>query len=131
MGKKYWEKMGLSPPTKQNINVEGERSEKKERKERKEAYKRAHEIRQFETALFWTRGTYYWAFILAAFTAHFALLSSLFNAERYPFSLCNVYSLPRLSLLALIITSLFCYFFSLCWVLMNKGSKFWQENWEK
>ena len=32
MGKKYWEKMGLSPPTKQNINVEGERSEKKERK---------------------------------------------------------------------------------------------------
>ena len=43
MGKKYWEKMGLSPPTKQNINVEGERSDKRESKERKEAYKRAHE----------------------------------------------------------------------------------------
>ena len=101
------------------------------KEQRKEAYKRAHEIRKFEIELFWKRGTYYWAFILAAFTAHFALLSSLFDVERYPFSLCNVYSLPRLSLLALMITSLFCYFFSLCWVLMNKGSKFWQENWEK
>ena len=136
MGKKYWEKMGLSPPTKQNINVEGERSEKKERKERKEAYKRAHEIRQFETALFWTRGTYYWAFILAAFTAHFALLHILFSScisskgcrLHLECELCN---LPKLYLFALLITAIFCYFFSLCWVLMNKGSKFWQENWEE
>lgn len=116
----YWECMGLDKSPSEDC-----------KEQRKEAYKRAHEIRKFEIELFWKRGTYYWAFILAAFTAHFALLSSLFNAERYPFSLCNVYSLPRLSLLALIITSLFCYFFSLCWVLMNKGSKFWQENWEK
>lgn len=136
MGKKYWEKMGLSPPTKQNINVEGERSEKKERKERKEAYKRAHEIRQFETALFWTRGTYYWAFILAAFTAHFALLHILFSScisskgcrLHLECELCN---LPKLYLFALLITAIVCYFFSLCWVLMNKGSKFWQENWEE
>ena len=116
----YWDCMGLlSYPS---VNC---------KKQRKEAYKRAHEIRQFEIQLFWTRGTYYWAFILAAFTAHFALLSLLFDVEHYPFSFYNVYNLPRFSLLALIITSLFCYFFSLCWVLMNKGSKFWQENWEK
>ena len=122
MGKKYWGKMELSAPSEENPDKKAQK---------KEAYKRAHEIRQFEIELFWTRGTYYWAFILAAFTVHFALLSLLFDVEHYPFSLYNVYNLPRFSLVALIITSLFCYFFSLCWVLMNKGSKFWQENWEE
>ena len=116
----YWECMGF--PLDPSVNC---------KTQREEAYKRAHEIRQFEIELFWTRGTYYWAFILAAFTAHFALLSLLFDVEHYPFSLSNLYDLPRFSLVALIITSLFCYFFSLCWVLMNKGSKFWQENWEE
>lgn len=71
----------------------------------KEAYNQVADIRKFEIDLFWKRGTYYWAFILAAFTAHFALL-------------------------ALAITAFFCFFFSLAWTLVNKGSKFWQKNWE-
>ena len=130
MGKKYWGKMELPAPSSEE-NPDKEAQKEEVHKKRKEAYKRAHEIRQFEIQLFWTRGTYYWAFILAAFTAHFALLSLLFDVEHYPFSLYNLCNLSRFSLLALIITSLFCYFFSLCWVLMNKGSKFWQENWEE
>ena len=121
----YWECMGLLPDPSVDC-----------KKQRKEAYKRAHEIRQFEIELFWTRGTYYWAFILAAFTAHFVLLHILFSScisssGCLPLSECELCNLPGVYLFALIITALFCYFFSLCWVLMNKGSKFWQENWEE
>ena len=38
--------------------------------------------------------------------------------------------LPGLSLFALAVTAFFCFFFSLAWTLVNKGSKFWQKNWE-
>lgn len=100
----------------------------KARKKRFEAYSKAHEIRKFEIELFWKRATYYWAFILAALTAHFALVGMLFREK--DFSIPQLYMLPGLSLFALAITAFFCFLFSLCWVLMNKGSKFWQKNWE-
>lgn len=100
----------------------------------KEAYKQAADIRKFEIELFWKRGTYYWAFILAAFTAHFALIGMIFstfsNNMNKELSLQNMTELPGLSLLALTITAFFCFFFSLAWTLVNKGSKFWQKNWE-
>ena len=100
----------------------------------KEAYKQAADIRKFEIELFWKRGTYYWAFILAAFTAHFALLGMLFSTcsptMNQEFSLKNLCALPGLSLFTLALTAFFCFFFSLAWTLVNKGSKFWQKNWE-
>ena len=99
-----------------------------------EAYKQAADIRKFEIELFWKRGTYYWAFILAAFTAHFALLGMIFSTfskdVNKELSLKNMCDLPGLSLFALAITAFFCFFFSLAWTLVNKGSKFWQKNWE-
>lgn len=95
-----------------------------------EAYKQAADIRKFEIELFWKRATYYWAFILAAFTAHFALLGMLFSDCEKNFSLSEIYCLPGLSLFALATTSLVCFFFSFAWTLVNKGSKFWQKNWE-
>lgn len=115
----YWEKMKMSATD----------MTKKSKEKRYEAYVRAHEMRKFEIKLFWRRATYYWAFILAAFTAHFALLGMLFNGK--DFSIPELYKLPGLSLFALAITALFCFVFSFCWVLMNKGSKFWQKNWER
>jgi|GEM_PF-676302 len=132
----YWECMKLDPPIKDGKNdgskvfcCDENPAKGTESDRRYEAYRKAHEIRQFEIGLFWQRATYYWAFILAAFTAHFALLGLLFSGEK-DFSIPELYNLPGLSLFALSITSFFCYFFSLCWVLMNKGSKFWQNNWE-
>ncbi len=99
-----------------------------------EAYKQAADIRKFEIGLFWKRGTYYWAFILAAFTTHFALLGMIFSTFsediNKSFSLENMCKLPGLSLFSLDITAFFCFFFSLAWTLVNKGSKFWQKNWE-
>lgn len=100
----------------------------------KEAYKQAANIRKFEIELFWKRGTYYWAFILAAFTAHFALIGMIFSTFseniNKELSLKNMCELPGLSLFALAVTAFFCFFFSLAWTLVNKGSKFWQKNWE-
>lgn len=117
----YWQKMKLDVSDMTEL----------EKEKRKEAYEKAHEIRKFEIGLFWQRATYYWAFILAAFTAHFALIGVLFGNEKKAFSIPELCKLPGLSLFALAVTAFFCYFFSLCWVLMNKGSKFWQKNWEK
>lgn len=117
----YWEKM----------KIDSSDMTENAKQKRKEAYEKAHSIRQFEIGLFWQRATYYWAFILAAFTAHFALIGMLFDSEKEKtFSIKKLYDLSGLSLFALAVTAFFCYFFSLCWVLMNKGSKFWQKNWE-
>ena len=117
----YWEKMSLD-----SSDVTDN-----ETKRRREAYEKAHDIRKFEIGLFWQRATYYWAFILAAFTAHFALIGLLFDPERgKELSITELLNLPGLSLFALIITSFFCFFFCICWVMMNKGSKYWQKNWE-
>lgn len=97
-----------------------------------EALKIAHDIRKFEIELFWKRGTYYWAFILGAFTAHFALLGMLFDKDSCrEFSLEKFFNLSGMSLFSLAITALFCFIFSFSWCLVNKGSKFWQENWEE
>lgn len=99
-----------------------------------EAYKQTADIRKFEIELFWKRGTYYWAFILAAFTAHFALLGLIFSTfsenVNKELSLKNMCELPGLSLFLLAVTAFFCFFFSIAWTLVNKGSKFWQKNWE-
>lgn len=74
----------------------------------------ALDIRKFEIELYWKRGTYFWAFIATAFagyalsykaTAHDSWLSILFSA------------------LGLV--------FSFAWYLVNRGSKFWQSNWER
>ena len=116
----YWKQM----------KIDASDAIKNELEKRKEAYEKAHDIRKFEIGLFWQRATYYWAFILAAFTAHFALIGMLFGNENSDFSMSELYKFPDFSLFALAVIAFFCYFFSLCWILMNKGSKFWQKNWE-
>lgn len=66
--------------------------------------------RQFEIDLFWKRSLFFWGFIGAAFVGIGALK----------------YEQPALSLLV----SSFGFVCSLCWTLANRGSKFWQEQWE-
>lgn len=107
---------------------------KEERQRITNASSRARDTRKFETQLFWERGKYYWAFILGAFTAHFYCLSMVLdngNKEQKQFSLCTFLNLPTLAIVFLALTSFVCFFFCLAWTLMNKGSKFWQKNWER
>jgi uncharacterized membrane protein len=87
----------------------------------KEKAKKALEIaldnRKFEIGLYWQRAAYFWALIAAAFAGYFAVLSAesthLHDKE---------YLAYILSCIGLI--------FTWAWFLVNRGSKFWQENWE-
>jgi hypothetical protein len=80
----------------------------------KDTLARAHEIRKFEIELYWKRATYFWAFQLVAFTA----LGLLFKAgDQYSQRLIIPGSIG-------VITGFAGY-------LTARGSKFWQENWEK
>jgi hypothetical protein len=69
------------------------------------------QIRNFEIELFWKRSLFFWGFIASAFVG-FATLY-----DKNPF-----YS---------IVIAHFGLICSLCWTLLNRGSKFWQENWER
>jgi hypothetical protein len=81
------------------------------REGRAEALKNALEIRKFEIELYWSRASYFWAIIAAAFAGFFAL------GERADTSDGFIVSCMGLS-------------FSLAWYLVNRGSAFWQRNWE-
>lgn len=76
----------------------------------------ALDTRKFEIELYWKRATYFWAFIAASVTAYFVILTS-----------GNIEDFKHLT----IIISLIGYLFSLGWYFVNRGSKYWQENWER
>jgi hypothetical protein len=75
------------------------------------ALERAWKVRNFEIELYWKRALYFWGFIALSFTWHFFAIKEGDNA------------------LALI-ASYAGLVFSIAWFLVNKASKFWQENWE-
>ena len=74
------------------------------------ALEEARENRKFEIELYWKRAAYFWVFIAAAFGGY-----STLPAARQG--------------LAFLIASL-GFIFSLAWYFVNRGSKFWQQNWE-
>jgi len=76
------------------------------------------DIRKFEIDLYWKRATYFWAFIAASLTGYGLTITS-----------DNPDAEGVLKFQFIIIC--FGLIFSLAWYLVNKGSKFWQENWEK
>lgn len=75
----------------------------------------ALDIRKFEIELYWKRATYFWAFIAASFAGYALTYKTAANHE------------PWLSLLF----SALGLIFSFTWYLVNRGSKFWQNNWER
>lgn len=85
-------------------------------KKAEEALDLALDIRKFEIGLYWQRTAYFWALIAAAFAGYFAVLS----AEKVEHREFNAFALACIGLV-----------FSLAWFLVNRGSKFWQENWER
>jgi hypothetical protein len=74
-----------------------------------EAFRYAVETRKLEIELYWKRAGYFWALIAVAFAGYHH-----YNAARFQF---------LVSCLGLL--------FSLGWYLVNRGSKYWQDNWEK
>ncbi|MEX2450285.1 MAG: hypothetical protein WD407_05465 [Rhodospirillales bacterium] len=80
----------------------------------KERLKLSIETRQLEIELFWKRSLFFWGFIASAFVAYAALLDACISQKE-------------------ILLTIACFGFicSLAWTLVNRGSKYWQENWEQ
>lgn len=101
-------------------------SEKEKDKELKTSSKQknalncALDIRKFEISLYWKRATYFWAFIAAIFAGFFILIT---NCEPKDDCLSH-------SDFVILIIILLGYIFSFSWYLVNRGSKYWQKNWE-
>ena len=87
-------------------------------KKAKAALNRAHEIRKFEIDLLWKRAIYVGAFQ----TLLFAALGASFSFEKEGETSIDILRLT------ICVVGIFSAFF---WYLINKGSKFWHENWEK
>lgn len=90
-------------------------------RKRFQALKEAQDVRKFEIDLYWKRTGFFWAFITIIYTAFFHVL-------------CKYTECPgKYALFVPVISALsgLGFFFSVAWHLVNKGSKFWQENWEK
>ena len=79
------------------------------------ALARAHEIRKFEIDLYWKRATYFWTLIAATLVGFVAVQTSSVASSRTDMSVL----LANLGIV-----------FSFGWFCVNRGSKFWQENWE-
>ncbi|WP_444899867.1 hypothetical protein ACJJIX_04140 [Microbulbifer sp. VAAC004] len=82
---------------------------------RKKALEHALDIRKFEIELYWKRATYFWTFIGAIFAGYIAIQASKSDLKQD---------------LAVILSCL-GFVFSIAWFCVNRGSKQWQENWEK
>ena len=82
---------------------------------KEKALEHALDIRKFEIELYWKRATYFWALIAVAFAGFFAVLASdkIVHKEVYVFTIGCI-----------------GFVFTWAWFLVNKGSKYWQENWE-
>lgn len=79
------------------------------------ALERALDTRKFEIDLYWKRATYFWTFIGATFAGFFVAYASTSTYRRD----------------LLVILCCIGMVFSFAWFCVNKGSKYWQENWEK
>ena len=82
-----------------------------------EALEIALDTRKFEIELYWKRTGYFVLFIGAVFVGYYTILSS------------DKIEKEQQSWLLLILPAL-GFLLSLLWHMANRGSKFWQENWE-
>lgn len=87
------------------------------------ALENALDIRKFEIELYWKRASYFWTFIGLIYVAYCGVLVKM-DAIKSGFRFCDF----QISILFIISCIGLC--LSLAWFYVNKGSKFWQENWE-
>ena len=92
------------------------KKDKDSNKWREEALKNALDIRKFEIDLYWKRAAYFWTLIAASFAGYFALQ----NTEPVKKDELSIFIITCIGLIL-----------SFAWYLVNRGSKYWQENWER
>jgi len=92
------------------------------------AYNTALDVRKFEIELYWKRSAYFWAVIAATLGAYGAMATVSFKSViEGPTASATV---PFLYQLILLVLAGMGTVFSWGWLFVNKGSKFWQSNWE-
>ena len=74
----------------------------------------ALDTRKFEIELYWKRASYFWTFIGASLAGYIAIQASASANKTHSSILLSCAGLT----------------FSFAWLLANRGSKYWQENWE-
>ncbi len=84
---------------------------------KQEVFKQIVDIRKFEIELYWKRTYFFWTIIASIIAGYFLALSKADNSSN---SLKILFSLANLGLI-----------FSIGWYFVNRGSKYWQVNWEK
>lgn len=85
------------------------------------ALREALDIRKFEIELYWKRTGFFWAFITIIYTALFTIFCKYVDCPvKYSFLVPVISTFAGLG-----------FFFSVAWHMVNKGSKFWQKNWEE
>lgn len=104
------------PDSDSNSQEEDRKADNKKRL----ALEHALDIRKFEIEMYWKRATYFWTFIGATLAGFFLLISRMDLDKRN--------STDGIILLALCSLG---FIFTYCWYLVNRGSKFWQNNWER
>ncbi|OQB91405.1 MAG: hypothetical protein BWX83_00560 [Candidatus Cloacimonetes bacterium ADurb.Bin117] len=87
------------------------------------ALKNAIRNREFEIKMYWNRAKYFWLFVSALWAAYGTLLYYWKYLEKPPSTNLYQYS-------TLLVLSCAGFILSIAWYFVNKGSKFWQENWE-
>lgn len=106
----------------------------------REAYDRAHEIRKFEIEMYWRRSAYLWTLQAAAFGGLALILSTIESLgwlcqdfakkpeQSVSIAECNA---ERIKLMLVLAVWAFGTFSALAWLLLLRGAKFWQNNWER
>lgn len=97
------------------VTITPEQYDDKFRGKERIALKHALDTRKFEIELYWKRATYFWTFIGATMAGFLAVQASTISNKQ------------DLS----VILSCLGIVFSFAWFCVNRGSKYWQENWEK
>ena len=85
---------------------------------RKNAFQKAWEMRNFEIDKFWQRSAFFWGLIAIIFTGYITIVTGdSYETKK------GMYIDYYLILLGII--------FSVAWLLVIRGNKRWQDNWEK
>ena len=124
-----WQRYSISPEDYAKImgfdeKLEAKASDSSKKPKYEKAYEAAEKIRQFEIELSWKRATFFWAFIVAIYTAYYHVLTKIYAYKCGDVKKYQHGSFPLLVLSALGL------FFCFSWLLSSIGSKHWQENWE-
>lgn len=100
-----------------------------------EAYNRAHDIRKFEIEMYWRRSAYLWTLQAAAFGGLAAIFatSDVVAWECLADKVEAIGECRTQKMRFIVISAVWAFGLtsSIVWIMLLRGAKFWQNNWER